>query len=168
MKSAVIKSFCVLGLSLGIVLSAQADGLLEVKQTIFGMDCAPCAYGVQQRLKKLPGITQVEVSLNDGVASIDVAPDSPVTLAQIHDVLVDGGFTPKQAVVTVEGRITKDGEHLLLVSGASRYTLSFPAGVSAAAAQPDARVKVTGTVDDPAGSPVPVLAVQSAEAAAGH
>src|SRR5689334_20253187 len=108
MKAA-IKIPSALALSLGIVLSAQADGLLEVKQTIFGMDCAPCAYGVQQRLKKLPGVTQVDVSLNDGIASIQVAPDSPVTLAQMHDVLVDGGFTPKQATVTVEGRIVKDG-----------------------------------------------------------
>src|ERR1700756_2019939 len=147
MRSA-IKIFSALVVSLGAVLSAQADGLLEVKQTIFGMDCAPCAYGVQQRLKKLPGITQVDVSLNDGIASIMVAPDSPVTLAQMHDVLVDGGFTPKQAVVTVEGRIIRDGGHLLLLSGANRYSLSFPAGIPAAV-QPDAHLRLKGEVSDP-------------------
>lgn len=162
MRSA-IKVSSALALSVGIVLTAQADGLLEVKQTIFGMDCAPCAYGVQQRLKKLPGITQVDVSLNDGIASITVAPDSPVTLAQMHDVLVDGGFTPKQASITVEGRIIKDGEHLLLVSGADRYSLSFPAGIPSAV-QLDAHLKLKGEVSDTGGA-VPVLSVESAEPA---
>lgn len=162
MRSA-IKISSALALSVGIVLTAQADGLLEVKQTIFGMDCAPCAYGVQQRLKKLPGITQVDVSLNDGIASITIAPDSPVTLAQMHDVLVDGGFTPKQASITVEGRIIKDGEHLLLVSGADRYSLSFPAGTPSAV-QLDAHLKLKGEVSDTGGA-VPVLSVESAEPA---
>lgn len=147
---------------MGAAIAAQADGLLHVQQTIFGMDCAPCAYGVQQRLTKLPGVTKVDVSLNDGIASIVVAPDSPVTLAQMHEVLVDGGFTPKQAIITVEGRIIKDGEHLELLSGANRYSLSFPTGIPAAV-QPDAHLKLEGVVSDPSSGPVPVLSVQSAE-----
>lgn len=146
---------------IGMAMTAHADGLLKVQQTIFGMDCAPCAYGVQQRLKKLPGITQVVVSLNDGIASIEVAPDSPVTLEQIHDVLVDGGFTPKQAAVTVEGRIAKEGEHWLLVSGSSKYTLAFPAAGAPAELHPDAHVKIQGQVADPKSSPVTELDVES-------
>ena len=155
----IIKTFCAASLTLGVVLSAKADGLLEVKQTIFGMDCAPCAYGVQQRLKKLPGITQVDVSLNDGIASIAVAPDSPVTLVQIHDVLVDGGFTPKQALVTVVGHLTKDGARWILVSGGSRYSLVIPSSAPFTP-QVDARVQLQGTVSEPAAG-APELEVTS-------
>ena len=145
----------------GVAMSARADGLLKIQQTIFGMDCAPCAYGVQQRLKKLPGITQVVVSLNDGIASIEIAPDSPVTLVQIHDVLVDGGFTPKQAEVTVEGRIAKEGDRLVLVSGSSKYALAFPVSGAPAGLQPDAHVKVQGQVTDPKSGTVSEISVES-------
>jgi len=151
-------------LLLGLTLPAYADGLLEVKQTIFGMDCAPCAYGVQQRLKKLPGITKVDVSLNDGVASIEIAPDSAVSLVQIHDVLVDGGFTPKQAAVTVVGHLTKDGDRWLLVSGTNRYAL-VPPSSGASGWQPDTAVQVQGEVADPGAGGILELKAEKVEAA---
>lgn len=149
---------------MGVAITAQADGLLHVQQTIFGMDCAPCAYGVQQRLTKLPGVTKVDVSLNDGTADIGFAADSATTIPQIYGVLVDGGFTPKQAVVTVEGRIEKDGDKLKLVAGGTRYVLAFahPGGSAAWAA--DARVTVQGQVADTGATGVPVLQVQKIEA----
>ncbi len=150
---------------LGVAVAARADGLLHVQQTIFGMDCAPCAYGVQQRLTKLPGITKVEVSLNDGTADIGFAADSITTILQIYDVLVHGGFTPKQAVVTVQGRIAKDGEQLKLIAGSSQYALSFAHPGDAAAWQADAKVVVQGQVPDPGASGVPVLQVQKIDAA---
>jgi copper chaperone CopZ len=162
MKAA-IKIFSVL--ALGMALSAQADGLLHVQQSIFGMDCAPCAYGVQQRLTKLPGVTKVEVSLNDGTADIGFAADSPTTIPQIYDVLVHGGFTPKQAVVTVQGRIARDGDHLKLITGGSQYGLAFAHPADAAAWQADAKVVVQGQVADPGAGAVPVLQVQKIEAA---
>lgn len=155
-------------LLMGVAVTGRADGLLKVRQTIFGMDCAPCAYGVQQRLKKLPGVTQVVVSLNDGIASIEVAPDSPVTLGQIHDVLVDGGFTPKQAVVTVEGHIAKEGDRWVLISGANKYTLAFNSDGAPADLHSDAHVTVQGQIADPKAGPVVEISVQSVQANSGH
>jgi copper chaperone CopZ len=162
---AVIKISSVLVLCLGIALPAQADGLLHVQQTIFGMDCAPCAYGVQQRLTKLPGVTKVEVSLNDGTADIGFAADSPTTIPQIYDVLVHGGFTPKQASVTVQGHIARDGEHLKLVTAGGEYALTFARPADQAAWQVDAKVVVQGEIADPGAGSVPILQVQKIEAA---
>lgn len=150
---------------MGAVIAARADGLLHVQQTIFGMDCAPCAYGVQQRLSKLPGVTKVEVSLNDGTADIGFAADSATTIPQIYDVLVHGGFTPKQASVTVQGRIAKDGDHLKLVTSGGQYVLVFAQTADQAAWQVDAKVVIQGEIADPGAGVVPVLQVQKIGAA---
>jgi len=92
-----------------------------------------------------------------------VAPDSPVTLAQMHDVLVDGGFTPKQAVVTVVGHLARDGALWILVSGTCRYSLLIPTSVPFTP-QADAHVRLQGAVSEPAAG-APELEVTSGESA---
>lgn len=100
---------------------AQADGLVTVDQAIFGMDCAPCAYGIEQGLKKLAGSDTVRVSLNEGKAVVTFKPDSPTTLEQIRDVIRHNGFTPKAARVTVDGRLSvRDGALWLVEAGRDR------------------------------------------------
>lgn len=116
-----------LGLTGLAVAPAWADGLREVDQTIFGMDCAPCAAGVEQGLGKLPGVTSVRVSLNEGKAVAQLAPDSATTLAQIREVIRHNGFTPKDASVTLVGRLVRDSERWWIDAGhAGRWLLDAP------------------------------------------
>jgi copper chaperone CopZ len=146
----------------GIASSAWADGLVKVEQTVFGMDCAPCAYGAQKNLSKLPGVTKVDVSMNDGKAVIEFSPESATTLAQIREVLVHGGLTPKEALVTVEGHIVKTGDKLQLAAGGSQqYDLVIPQGSDAASLAPDAKVIVQGHVAESISGSMPSLDVQS-------
>jgi copper chaperone CopZ len=101
-------------------LAAVAEaGLIDVDQSIWGMDCAPCAYGMEKGLKNLEGVKKVKVSLNKGNAVIQIAADSKLVLADIRRVVRDGGFTPKEAVVKISGTLQrKDGELRLKVSNA--------------------------------------------------
>jgi copper chaperone CopZ len=119
--------FKLMVLTLGVtglaVAPACADGLREVDQTIFGMDCAPCAAGVEQGLSKLPGVTSVRVSLNEGKAVIALGPDSRTTLTQIREVIRHNGFTPKEARATLVGRIVREGNRLWLDTGSGRFVL---------------------------------------------
>lgn len=149
-------------LLLGAALSAEADGLLKVEQTVFGMDCAPCAYGLQKGLKKLAGVSRVEVSLNDGKALVEFGPGSPATFAQVHEVIVQGGFTPREAVITVSGHIAQqDGRLLLVANGSDSYRLLLPAGMDAAPLKAGAAVTVQGEIPaESASDPVPSLTVQ--------
>ena len=157
-----IKRLMVGILMAGVVAPAWADGLVKVEQTVFGMDCAPCAYGAQKNLSKLPGVTKVEVTMNDGKAVIEFSPESATTLAQIREVLIQGGLTPKEALVTVEGRITKTGDKLQLVAGANQqYDLVIPQGGDAASLAPDAKVIVQGQVAESISGSMPGLNVQS-------
>lgn len=91
--SKLITTLGVLALAIPLAL---AD-LVEVKQTVYGMDCAPCAYSVQKNLEKLEGVESAKVNLNTGVVDVKLVPGSGVTVAKIQQVIKDAGFTPKQA-----------------------------------------------------------------------
>lgn len=133
---------------------AAADGLRYVHQTIFGMDCAPCAYSVEKSLRALPGVENVAVSLNEGYAETSLASDSPTTLAQIRETIRDGGFTPREATVRLEGSYSPTPAPTLR-AGELNYQLYFdePAPKLAAdqhiviagrvAADADSRIKVS-------------------------
>ena len=56
-------------------LSGAMAQLTKVDQEVFGMDCAPCAYGLHRRLKKMDSLESVKVSLNDGKAYLKLAVD---------------------------------------------------------------------------------------------
>lgn len=115
--AAVVVALLMLGVS-----NAGAD-LIEVDQTIWGMDCAPCAYGMEKGLKKLDGVKQVKVSLNKGNAIIEFAAENKLTLADIRRVVRAGGFTPKAATVTISGTLQREGEELRLHVGDTHYAL---------------------------------------------
>jgi copper chaperone CopZ len=104
----------------GILLgsAANAGGLLEVKQTVFGMDCAPCAHGVEKGLEKVEGVKDATVSLNEGYAAVTLAPDNSVILEKIRQIIRDNGFTPKDATVVVSGAVARgNGNQLMLTTG---------------------------------------------------
>jgi copper chaperone CopZ len=74
---------------------------------------------VSVALGKLPGVDAVEVSLNLGLAKMRLQSDNTLTLERINRAVIDNGFTPKEAQVTVTGKfVPVDGEIGFQVSGA--------------------------------------------------
>jgi copper chaperone CopZ len=130
-----------------LTLSSQAfaGGLLRVKQTVFGMDCAPCAYGVEKGLKALPGVKTVKVSLNEGYTEATFAPDSRTSLLDVRNVIRKNGFTPKDAQVELEGELQLAPQPSLLVNGVS-YPLHFGAVAAPSASAAGRLATVSGTV----------------------
>lgn len=71
-------------------------------------------------VRKLEGVESVNVSLNDGLAEIRLAPGSRVTLAQIREVIRSKGFTPKDAQVVIAGNVVEyEGVPALALDGAA-------------------------------------------------
>lgn len=147
-----------LGLFLAVVALAPptyADGLARVEQKIFGMDCAPCAYGIEHGLKRLSGVTDVRVSLNEGVAVVTLGPDSTTTIESIRKVIRDNGFTPKAAQIVVTGKLVREGGRKWLeASGLPRYQLT---GVTKDVevtlnARPDGAVQLEGEIPESDGA----------------
>lgn len=93
------------------------------------MDCAPCATGVEQGLRKLHGVTSVRVSLNEGKAVVALAPDSRTTLPQIREVIRHNGFTPKDARATLVGRVMREGDQWWIDTGSGRFFLEADSAV---------------------------------------
>lgn len=135
----------------GLASPSYADGLTRVEQTIFGMDCAPCAYGIEHGLKRLSDVTEVRVSLNEGVAMVVLLPGSTTTIENIRKVIRDNGFTPKAAKVVVTGKLVRaDGHTWLEASGLPRYQLTgVTKDVEATlSARPSGEVKLEGEVPE--------------------
>lgn len=151
---AMVKRLLLMAGVAAFVSPAHAGGLTQVEQTIFGMDCAPCAYGIERGLKKLPDVTGVRVSLNEGQAVVTVAADSSTTLENIRSVVRDNGFTPKAARVTLVGTLIHADDGIWLEAPAlPRYRLraSNEATEAALRARPDREtVEVQGEIPESA------------------
>jgi len=103
--------------------AAQAE-LRQVKQSIRGMDCAPCAYGIQKDLGNLKGATNIEVSLNNANAVIGLAPNNQVSLKDIRKVVRNGGFQPHGAQIRATGKLQKkDGSFVLATNDDTMHQL---------------------------------------------
>lgn len=96
-KNKWLSALLIAALAFGVA-TARAE-LLKLEQKVYGMDCAPCAYGLEKSLKKLPGIKDVSVSLNKGTATIELKPGNKVTVAEIKDVVRKNGFTLKETKI---------------------------------------------------------------------
>lgn len=124
--------------------SAHAQ-LHEVKQTVYGMDCAPCAYAQENRLKAMDGVEAVSVSLNDGMAAIKFQPNNEITLEQIREAVRKSGFSAEEAAVTLQGRLGKEnGRWILTTPVGERYRLKDVGDIPPADTEMSATV--TGTV----------------------
>jgi hypothetical protein len=115
-------------------------------------------------MKRIDGVESVKVSLESGVADVELAPGNGVTIEKLRKAITDNGFTPKDAEATLAGKIVVDkGKPQLAVSGSeATYPLAAapgknPAGLVALAGKP---VVLTAQVPATRGKETPTLAVK--------
>jgi hypothetical protein len=65
-------------------------------------------------VEKLPGVTGAEVSLENGVVTVGVTPDTPLTIAGLRKAIRNQGFSPRTAEVRVAGRLSRSPDGLVL------------------------------------------------------
>ena len=61
------------GVSAQEPVSAAEAGAREIHVTILGMSCPFCAYGAEQKLKRLDGVEELGVALETGLATLTMA-----------------------------------------------------------------------------------------------
>lgn len=93
-RTAVVLTVALLAGTWTMAAQAPADGRTQAVLTVLGMQCPFCAYGIQKHLKKLPGVTKVEVELAENQAIVTVAPDAEVTDEDLQRAIRKAGFTP--------------------------------------------------------------------------
>lgn len=98
------KLFVFAALSLS-TLAAQAQ-YKKVDMTVFGMDCAPCAHAIHVSMKGIQGVNTVDVYLNTGLVSMQLAPGNSASMQQFNQAVEKNGFTHKDTKITALGKIT--------------------------------------------------------------
>jgi len=72
--------------------AALADGT-RYQIRIDGLACPYCAYGIEKNLKKIDGVETIEVDLNNGLVTVNVAAGVTLTDTQMTKLFTDAGFT---------------------------------------------------------------------------
>ena len=78
--------------------SAFADGT-RYQMRVDGLACPYCAYGIEKNLKKIDGVEKIEVDLNNGLVTVNVAAGVTLTAAQMVKLFSDAGFTYRSMLI---------------------------------------------------------------------
>lgn len=74
--------------------AATPETLRVIQVKILGMSCPFCAYGVEQKLKKLDGVEQLTVELESGIATLTMEAGADVSNRTLKETVEDAGFEP--------------------------------------------------------------------------
>lgn len=112
-------------------------------------------------MQKVPGVTSVRVSLNEGLTVLDLKSDNSVTLSALRQVIRNNGFVTTSAQITARGMVTTVGNRLTFEVIGSRERFAVEPN-DTVGAQSQA-VVVTGTADltDPKALKLKVQTVQT-------
>lgn len=103
-------------------------------------------------IKKIDGVNDVQVSLNQGTASIQLKPGNKVQLQQIRQVVESKGFTPKDATVHLTGQLISENDHLSIKVPESNEVFSLKLATGAKKSEKELKtflnqkVHVQGTI----------------------
>lgn len=97
----------------------------QVKMTVFGMDCAPCAHAIHVSMKGIQGVGKVDVDLNTGLVSIQLSPGNSASMHQFNEAVEKNGFTHKDAKIVARGTVggTASAPVLEVTGTNDRYAL---------------------------------------------
>ncbi len=82
--------------------AAREDEPRQIQVTILGMSCPFCAYGVQQKLQKLEGVTDLEVVLKTGLATLTLEEGADISNELLQKTVKDAGFEVAKIVRNFE------------------------------------------------------------------
>ena len=142
-----MKNILVAGFIAIASLAAHAE-YEQVNLTVFGMDCAPCAHAIHVSMKGIPGVNTVDVDLNTGLVTIKLNPGNGAAMRQFNEAVEKNGFTHKDAIVVVRGKLSGTGTAPVLdVTGTQdRYALTPVAASTDISAMFDKVVTITGVL----------------------
>ncbi len=63
-----------------------------------GLACPYCAYGIEKKLKKISGISNIKVNLEKGLVTVDASDGTTLSEQQMKTLFKDAGFTYRSMV----------------------------------------------------------------------
>ena len=77
-------------------------------------------------MKKVPSVTQVRVSLKDGVTILDLKPGNTTTLAELRQIIKNNGFVSTEVSAVARGS-AGDADAFVVSGTNERLSLTAPA-----------------------------------------
>ena len=111
----------VLALSAGpaspVSAQSQATVISRYEVRVDGLACPFCAFGLEKKFKKLSGVAEIDIDLDAGLATFDVAEGVLLLPDPVLKAVRDAGFTSREIEVTASGTVNGSGGALHLVVG---------------------------------------------------
>jgi mercuric ion binding protein len=82
--------------SLSITNQAKAQTKIDNPDIVIGVDglaCPFCAYGIEKKMKKLDGVEDIYVDINEGVVDLKLKKGATLAEEKIDKAVKDAGFT---------------------------------------------------------------------------
>jgi copper chaperone CopZ len=73
-------------------MASAEDGPRVIEITILGMVCPFCSYGVQQKMKKVDGIANLDIDLDKGLATLTLEETQDASNEILIRTVKDAGF----------------------------------------------------------------------------
>jgi copper chaperone CopZ len=120
-------------------LSTAHAEFLRIEVFMKDMNCASCSDSLGKAFEKIRGVQHVDVSMDKGTVTLELAEKNRVTIEQVWDTVKRIGFTPGDTKVTVRGNVKGDALEISIID----KTI----GIEGPAPQGEATVK--GTIAPP-------------------
>lgn len=114
-----VVTVAVIAFTLGVASPALAN-IAHYDVRVDGIACPFCAYGLEKKLKKLPGVTNLDIDLDAGRASFDVAAETVLMPTPVREAVREAGFTSREITVRAIGTVRGGGNNLSLNVGSGQ------------------------------------------------
>lgn len=117
-KNFLISGLIILNLGIFIRLASAEPAKVQVK--LDGLVCTFCAYNLEKKLKRVEAVEDLKIFVNAGLAELTIKEGKSIDVDGIKKAVKDGGFTPREILITLKGRTEKtDGQMILRVDKVS-------------------------------------------------
>jgi len=98
----ILNSYSWTALLLTILMSFsfnQAHTQEEIQEVVYlqlyvdGLACPFCAYGLEKKIKKIKGVKDFNVQMQDGFVTFNVPKNNKPSKEKLHKIVEDSGFT---------------------------------------------------------------------------
>lgn len=125
-------------LLLTVLATARAE-FLRIEVLMKDMNCASCSDSLGKAFEKIRGVQHVDISMEKGTVTLDLAEKNRVTVEQVWDTVKRIGFTPGDTKVIVRGNVKGDSLTISVID----KTIAIEGRA------PEGDVSLTGTITPP-------------------
>ncbi len=97
----------------------------KVQVKLDGLVCTFCAYNLEKKLKRIEAVEDLKILVNAGLAEFKIKEGKSIDVDEIKKAVRDGGFTPREMLVTLKGKIEEFGGRMNLRIGDDRFILKY-------------------------------------------